>query len=215
MKKFHGAFVAIVTPFVDGRLDEQGLVDLIEFQIAQGTHGIVPCGTTGESATLDFNEHKRVIELTVQTVAGRVPVVAGTGANNTLEAIELTENPVLIGIDLLDRPLAIAPLGNPVAVEVVLPMLGVTVEKGKIIEWLKKEGAPVVKGEIIFIVEVEKATTEVESPASGILAKIILPVGVEAPILTLAAVITAPGEALPPQYQASQPAAAPAAGPAA
>jgi pyruvate dehydrogenase E2 component (dihydrolipoamide acetyltransferase) len=95
-----------------------------------------------------------------------------------------------------------------VAVEVVLPMLGVTVERGKIIEWLKKEGDPVQKGEIIFVVEVEKATTEVESPASGILAKIILPAGVEAPILTLAAVITAPGEALPAQYQTAQPAAA-------
>jgi pyruvate dehydrogenase E2 component (dihydrolipoamide acetyltransferase) len=94
-----------------------------------------------------------------------------------------------------------------VAVEVVLPMLGVTVERGKIIEWLKKEGDPVQKGEIIFVVEVEKATTEVESPASGILAKIILPVGVEAPILSLAAIITAPGEALPAQYQAAQPAA--------
>lgn len=109
MKKFHGAFVAIVTPFVDGRLDEQGLVDLIEFQIAQGTHGIVPCGTTGESATLDFNEHKRVIELTVQTVAGRVPVVAGTGANNTLEAIELTESARESGADAV---LSVTPYYN-------------------------------------------------------------------------------------------------------
>ena len=109
MKKFHGAFVAIVTPFIDGRLDEQGLVDLIEFQIAQGTHGIVPCGTTGESATLDFNEHKRVIELTVQTVAGRVPVVAGTGANNTLEAIELTESARESGADAV---LSVTPYYN-------------------------------------------------------------------------------------------------------
>ncbi len=97
------------------------------------------------------------------------------------------------------------------AVEVVVPMLGVTVERGKIVEWLKKEGDPVQKGEIIFIVEVEKATTEVESPASGILAKIILPAGIEVPILSLAAVITAPGEALPPQYAAAQPGPAAAA----
>ena len=96
------------------------------------------------------------------------------------------------------------------AVEVVLPMLGITVERGKIVEWLKKEGDPVEKGEIIFIVEVEKATTEVESPASGILAKILIPVGVEAPILSVAAIITAPGEALPEKYRAAQPAAAPA-----
>ena len=96
------------------------------------------------------------------------------------------------------------------AVEVVLPMLGITVERGKIVEWLKKEGDPVEKGEIIFIVEVEKATTEVESPASGILAKILIPVGVEAPILSVAAIITARGEALPEKYRAAQPAAAPA-----
>jgi pyruvate/2-oxoglutarate dehydrogenase complex dihydrolipoamide acyltransferase (E2) component len=84
------------------------------------------------------------------------------------------------------------------------------VERGKIVEWLKKEGDPVEKGEIIFIVEVEKATTEVESPASGILAKILIPVGVEAPILSVAAIITAPGEALPDKYRVAQPAAAPA-----
>jgi pyruvate dehydrogenase E2 component (dihydrolipoamide acetyltransferase) len=95
-----------------------------------------------------------------------------------------------------------------VAVEVVLPMLGITVERGKIVEWLKKEGDPVQKGEIIFIVEVEKATTEVESPASGILAKILIPVGIEAPILSVAAIITAPGEALPEKYRVTQPTAA-------
>ena len=83
MKKFHGAYVAIVTPFIDGQLDEQGFVDLIEFQIKNGTHGIVPCGTTGESATLSFAEHKQVMDLAIKTVAGRVPVIAGTGANNT------------------------------------------------------------------------------------------------------------------------------------
>lgn len=90
MNKFRGAFVAIVTPFIDGKLDEQGLKDLIEFQIAGGTHGIVPCGTTGESATMSHAEHRRVVELTVKTVAGRVPVLAGTGSNSTSESIELT-----------------------------------------------------------------------------------------------------------------------------
>jgi len=99
MKKIQGAIVAIVTPFIDGKVDEQGLKDLIEFHIDHGTHGIVPCGTTGESATLDFEEHKRVIELTVDTVKGRVPVIAGTGANNTLEAIELTESAKASGAD--------------------------------------------------------------------------------------------------------------------
>jgi pyruvate dehydrogenase E2 component (dihydrolipoamide acetyltransferase) len=91
-----------------------------------------------------------------------------------------------------------------VAVEVVLPMLGIGVERGKIVEWLKKEGDPVEKGEIIFVVEVEKATTEVESPASGILAKILIPEGVEAPLLTVAAIITAAGEEIPTRYRAAQ-----------
>ncbi|WP_458775499.1 4-hydroxy-tetrahydrodipicolinate synthase [Desulforhopalus sp. 52FAK] len=109
MKNFHGALVALVTPFIDGKLDEQGLIDLIEFQIANGTHGIVPCGTTGESATIGFDEHKRVIDLTVKTVNGRVPVIAGTGANNTLEAIELTESAKASGADAV---LSVVPYYN-------------------------------------------------------------------------------------------------------
>ncbi len=99
MSKFRGAFVAIVTPFIDGKLDEQGLQDLIEFQIAGGTHGIVPCGTTGESATMSHAEHRRVVELTVKTVAGRVPVLAGTGSNSTSESIELTRAAKEAGAD--------------------------------------------------------------------------------------------------------------------
>lgn len=109
MERYHGAIVAIVTPYINDELDEQGLIDLIEFQIAGGTHGIVPCGTTGESATLSFAEHKRVIELTVQTVAGRVPVIAGTGANNTKEAIELTESAKSSGADAV---LSVTPYYN-------------------------------------------------------------------------------------------------------
>lgn len=109
MERFHGALTALVTPFIDGKLDEKGLVELIEFQIENNIHGIVPCGTTGESATLDFDEHKRVIDLTVKTVNGRVPVVAGTGANNTLEAIELTESAKDSGADAV---LSVAPYYN-------------------------------------------------------------------------------------------------------
>lgn len=109
MEKFHGAYVAIVTPFIDGQLDEQGFADLVEFQIANGTHGIVPCGTTGESATLSFDEHKRVVDLTVKVVDGRVPVIAGTGANNTLEAIELSESAKESGADAV---LSVAPYYN-------------------------------------------------------------------------------------------------------
>jgi 4-hydroxy-tetrahydrodipicolinate synthase len=109
MKRFEGAITALVTPMHKGVIDEQGLVDLIEFQIASGIHGIVPCGTTGESATLSFEEHKRVIELTVKTVKGRVPVIAGTGANNTLEAIELTASAKDSGADAV---LSVVPYYN-------------------------------------------------------------------------------------------------------
>jgi len=99
MTIFKGAFVAIVTPFIDGKVDEQGLKDLIEFQIAGGTKGIVPCGTTGESATLSHEEHHRVVELTVKAVNGRVPVLAGTGSNSTAETIELTRHAKEAGAD--------------------------------------------------------------------------------------------------------------------
>ncbi|MBU1404697.1 MAG: 4-hydroxy-tetrahydrodipicolinate synthase [Proteobacteria bacterium] len=100
MNKFRGAYVAIVTPFTkDGKVDEKGLKDLIEFQIKNGTHGIVPCGTTGESATLNHAEHHRVVELTVKAVKGRVPVLAGTGSNSTSESIELTRAAKAAGAD--------------------------------------------------------------------------------------------------------------------
>lgn len=99
MTMFRGAFVAIVTPFIDGQVDEQGLIDLIEFHITNGTHGIVPCGTTGESATMSHDEHHRVVELTVKTVDGRVPVLAGSGSNSTSEAIDLTRHAKQAGAD--------------------------------------------------------------------------------------------------------------------
>jgi 4-hydroxy-tetrahydrodipicolinate synthase len=109
MKKFHGALVALVSPFIDGQLDEQGLIDLIEFQIENGTHGIVPVGTTGESTTVSFDEHKKIVDLTVRTVNGRIPVVAGAGANNTLEAIEFTESAKESGADAV---LSVVPYYN-------------------------------------------------------------------------------------------------------
>ena len=99
MTQFRGAFVAIVTPFIDGKVDEQGLKDLIEFQIENGTHGIVPCGTTGESATMSHEEHHRVVEITIKTVNGRVPVMAGSGSNSTAESIELTKHAKEAGAD--------------------------------------------------------------------------------------------------------------------
>ncbi|MDD5772411.1 MAG: 4-hydroxy-tetrahydrodipicolinate synthase [bacterium] len=96
---FQGAMTAIVTPFKAGKVDEGALQKLIEFQLKNGIKGIIPCGTTGESATLAFAEHKRVVEITVSTVNKRVPVIAGAGSNNTEEALELTKFAKSIGAD--------------------------------------------------------------------------------------------------------------------
>ncbi len=96
---FKGSIVAIVTPFKDGKVDEEAYRELIEFQIENGTHAIVPCGTTGESATLNMEEHGRVIDIAVEAVNKRVPVIAGTGGNSTREAIELTEYAKKSGVD--------------------------------------------------------------------------------------------------------------------
>ncbi|MBI5049624.1 MAG: 4-hydroxy-tetrahydrodipicolinate synthase [Nitrospirae bacterium] len=96
---FKGSIVAIVTPFKNGKVDEKALGDLIEWHISQGTNAIVPCGTTGESATLDYEEHYRVIEITVNTVNKRVPVIAGTGANSTDETVMITDKAKKLGAD--------------------------------------------------------------------------------------------------------------------
>jgi 4-hydroxy-tetrahydrodipicolinate synthase len=96
---FEGAHTALVTPFRNNRFDEAAFTDLIEFQIASGISGIVPVGTTGESPTLDHQEHHRVIELAVKAAAGRVKVIAGTGSNSTEEAISLTVEAEKAGAD--------------------------------------------------------------------------------------------------------------------
>lgn len=94
-----GCFVAIVTPFKGGGIDEDNFRKLIQFQLEKGIDGIVPCGTTGESATLSYQEHKRVIRITVEEVRGKVPVIAGTGSNSTKEAEELTVYARQVGAD--------------------------------------------------------------------------------------------------------------------
>jgi len=94
---FSGSIVALVTPFKNGKVDEKKLKSLIEFQIKNGTAGIVPCGTTGESATLSTAEHERVIEITIERVNKRIPVIAGTGSNSTEEAINLTKHAAASG----------------------------------------------------------------------------------------------------------------------
>ncbi|MBC8460995.1 MAG: 4-hydroxy-tetrahydrodipicolinate synthase [Deltaproteobacteria bacterium] len=96
---FKGSIVAIITPFKDGKIDEETYRELIEFQIENGTNAIVPCGTTGESATLSMEEHSRVIDIAIKAVNKRVPVIAGTGGNNTTEAIELTKHAKSAGAD--------------------------------------------------------------------------------------------------------------------
>ncbi len=96
---FSGSIVALVTPFKNGKVDRQSLESLVEFHIQNGTNGIVPCGTTGESATLDHAEHHDVIKAVVKAVKKRVPVIAGTGSNSTQEAIELTIGAERAGAD--------------------------------------------------------------------------------------------------------------------
>jgi 4-hydroxy-tetrahydrodipicolinate synthase len=97
--RFRGVFTALVTPFRNGALDETAFVALVERQIAGGVHGLVPVGTTGETATLSHAEHNRAVELCVQTARGRVPVIAGAGSNSTAEAIELAQHAKDIGAD--------------------------------------------------------------------------------------------------------------------
>jgi len=96
---FKGSIVAIVTPFKNGKFDEKGFSDLIEWHIKEGTNAIVPCGTTGESATLEYEEHYRVIEVAIEAAHKRIPVIAGTGANSTHETIFMTRRAQELGAD--------------------------------------------------------------------------------------------------------------------
>lgn len=89
---FHGSIVALITPFKDGKVDEKAFQSFVEWQVAQGTHALVPCGTTGESPTLSHDEHRRVVELCIEAAAGKVPVIAGAGSNSTAEAVELSRH---------------------------------------------------------------------------------------------------------------------------
>lgn len=106
---FKGSMVAIVTPFKDGKLDEKAFEELIEWHIKEGTHAIVPCGTTGEASTLDYEEHYRVIEVAVKVVNKRIPVIAGTGSNSTDEAIMITKKAEELGADAV---LSVTPYYN-------------------------------------------------------------------------------------------------------
>jgi 4-hydroxy-tetrahydrodipicolinate synthase len=96
---FKGSFVAMITPFRDGKVDESAFQELVSWQIGQGTHGLVPCGTTGESPALADDEHERVVTLCVEVAKGRVPIIAGTGTNSTHHTIELTRHAKAAGAD--------------------------------------------------------------------------------------------------------------------
>ena len=96
---FKGSITALITPFRNGNLDEAALARFVDWQITEGTHGLVPVGTTGESPTLDYDEHKRVIDITVDAAKKRVPVIAGTGSNSTDEAVELSQYAEKSGAD--------------------------------------------------------------------------------------------------------------------
>jgi len=102
---FHGSITALITPFKNGGLDEQVFQAFVEWQVAEGSDGVVPVGTTGESPTLSHDEHRRVVELCVEAAAGRIPVIAGAGSNSTAEAVELVKHAEEAGADgaLLDR----------------------------------------------------------------------------------------------------------------
>jgi 4-hydroxy-tetrahydrodipicolinate synthase len=106
---FKGSLVALITPFRNGSVDERAFQSFVDWQISQGTHGLVPVGTTGESPTLSHAEHKRVVELTIEVAKGRVPVIAGAGSNSTEEAIELTRHAKQAGADAV---LSVAPYYN-------------------------------------------------------------------------------------------------------
>ncbi len=106
---FHGSIPALITPFRNGILDERGFQDFVEWQIREGSHGLVPCGTTGEGATLSLQEHLRVVRLCVEAAQARAPVIAGAGSNSTAHAIELAKGAAAAGADAV---LVVAPYYN-------------------------------------------------------------------------------------------------------
>lgn len=111
---FKGIYTALITPFSNGKLDERAFQAFVEWQISEGVHGLVPCGTTGESPTLSHDEHNRVVDLCIEVAKGRVPVMAGTGSNSTEEAIMMTRHAKEAGAD---GALIVAPYYNKPAQE--------------------------------------------------------------------------------------------------
>ncbi len=173
---FKGSIVAIVTPFKNGAVDEEKLRELVEFQITNGTDAIVPCGTTGEASTLDYDEHYRVIEIAIEQAKKRVPIIAGTGSNSTAEAIELTAHAKKMGADgaLLVTPYYNKPSQEglyrhfkKIAEEVALPQLLYNVPGRTSVNLLPETVARLAK--VPNIVGIKEATGSLQQ-ASEILA---------------------------------------------
>ncbi|PVU72441.1 4-hydroxy-tetrahydrodipicolinate synthase [Acidilobus sp. SCGC AC-742_E15] len=168
--QFKGAFTALVTPFKDGKLDEEAYRELIEWQIEEGINGLVPCGTTGESATLSHEEHKQVIKICVEQAKGRVPVLAGAGSNSTSEAIDLTRYAKEAGADgaLLITPYYNKPTPEgivahfkAIAKEVSIPMIVYNVPSRTSLNVLPPTVARLFK-EIPEVVGIKEATGDLK-----------------------------------------------------
>jgi len=168
--QFKGAFTALVTPFKDGKLDEEAYRELIEWQIEEGINGLVPCGTTGESATLSHEEHKQVIKICVEQAKGRVPVLAGAGSNSTREAIDLTRYAKEAGADgaLLITPYYNKPTPEgivahfkAIAKEVSIPMIVYNVPSRTSLNVLPPTVARLFK-EIPEVVGIKEATGDLK-----------------------------------------------------
>ena len=192
---FEGAYTAIVTPFTrDGQVDYARFRDLIEFQIAGGIDGLVPVGTTGESPTLDFKEHEKVVEVAIETARRRVKIIAGTGANSTAEALELTRHALHAGADgtLQDTPYynkpnslglvrhfsAVADLGLPVVLYNVPGRSGKEIPIDVVVELAviavdRKTIAPLALPAMLF-------------PVVAMVAAVMAPVVVIAPVVEMA-----------------------------
>lgn len=163
---FKGSYVALITPFIDGKVDDKALKNLVEWHIAEGTHGLVPVGTTGESPTLTHVEHEHVIKVVVETAAGRVPVIAGAGSNNTAEALRFTQYAKDIGADgalvvtpYYNKPTQRGLIAHFEAVnEVGLPIIIYNIPPRSVIDMVPETMGQLAKLE--FIVGVKDATAD-------------------------------------------------------
>src|SRR5665213_1789630 len=117
-ERIKGSIPALITPMKNGKVDEAAFRKLVSWQIEQGSQGLVPCGTTGESPTLSHEEHMRVIEICVEEAAGRVPVIAGAGSNSTDEAISLHRHAKEVGADAVDIPILLYNIPGRAIVEI-------------------------------------------------------------------------------------------------